>query len=164
MGEAILRLECDAMNSDFAPSFQLPACPLCSSEFNLERPFWRTARHTSKTTGVPHYTAAGCAHALEVFGAKMQDDPEIIILLEEAWQNTVDQLFAVKVEKWPILAVEKFKRELAGKNSIRGMTERLDFGPETPTQPPTAAAPPPRREPAPRVIRDPASGETQELF
>jgi len=146
------------MSSDFAPTFQLAACPACSSLVAIDRPFWRLARNTSAARHARVWSVSGCEHAVEVFGlGKLYDDQEIATLAEEAWTARVDQLFAVKVERWPELAVDKFKRELAGRNHLRGMTERLEFGSSSPAEAPPAPRPP--TKPA-RVIRDPSSGET----
>ncbi len=136
MGRTVLELE-HPMNS-FTPSFRLPACPACSTMAALERPYWRLASNVTRARGVNCYTAVACRHAAEVFTTgKLWDDPEIMQLVEESWAARVEKLFAEKTANWPVLQVDRFRRELGDKATLRGSTESLalTFPPDGPAQP-----------------------------
>lgn len=114
------------MPEEFQPSFRLPACPACSSVVNAERPIWRLARNLSIAKGVKHWTLSGCKHAAEVAKPeKIHSDPDEIALVEEAWKHATEAMFEAKTAGWPVLQVEKFRRELDDENTLPGSTGRL---------------------------------------
>jgi hypothetical protein len=141
------------------PSFQLPPCPACSTISSIERPFWKLARHTAARDHRKAYQMIGCAHVQQVTKdpSRLYSDEVEIELMEDAWQHVADQLFEAKVAAWPVVSIERFRRELEGRQFLPGTTDSLPLDFEAP------AAPPPPAPSHPRVIRDPASGETHEL-
>jgi hypothetical protein len=109
------------------PTFNLPPCPVCSTISSIERPFWKNARHTAKRTGVNAYQLIGCSHAMQVLKDqwKLYSDADEIELVEGAWQHLAEQLFDDKVRTWPVLSIEKFRRELNGDHFLPGVTAAL---------------------------------------
>ena len=121
----------------FEPSFRLPACPACSTMAALERPYWRLAANVTRARGVKCYTGVGCRHAAEIFSpGKIWDDLDIMQLVEESWAARVEKLFVEKTADWPVLQVDRFRRELGDKTTLRGATDSLDL-----TFPPASPAP-----------------------
>lgn len=124
--------------SSFEPSFRLPACPACSTMASLERPYWRLAANVTRARGVKCYTGVGCRHAAEIFTpGKIWDDSEIMQLVEESWAARVEKLFSEKTNGWPVLQIDRFRRELGDRTTLRGATESLEltFPPDLPAQP-----------------------------
>ncbi len=96
-----------------APSFTLPACPICSSILLVERPFWRSARMVTHATGKPHFVLTGCEHAMPPGRPPMiYGDPEEWAFAEENWATVAAALLADRVASWEPAAVERFCREI----------------------------------------------------
>ena len=118
-----------------APTFQLPACPACSSILALERPMWKLARRTTAARRVQCWGLVGCSHAAEVSKpGTIYDDLELVELVESAWAARVVDLFAAKTARWPAHAAEAFGRALADRPGFKGLTIPLCFPPAPPAQ------------------------------
>lgn len=115
--------------SDFAPSFLLPPCPACSTHSTVERPFWKMARHTTRSSGRQTWALVGCAHVAEVSPpGKLHDDPELIALVEDAWSHHAHGLFDEKVAGWSAKARDDFRRNLNGRAPLApGDAGALEF-------------------------------------
>ncbi len=119
-----------------APTFVLPACPVCSHPSALERPYWHHAARTTAKTGKRHVMWVGCKHAqsLRATYPISADSPEVATA-EAAWTAEVNKLFTVRTAGWDGVRREKFRREIVGRAFLPGTTETLNLSPaETPAQ------------------------------
>ena len=116
-----------------APSFSLPPCPACSSTLAVYRPIWRLCRHTTKKTGRPTFALVGCRHVAEVCPQnKFRDDPAVWAVIEDAWNETANRLFAEKTAAWPVREVERFRRVLDADTALPGTIKELILTPAEP--------------------------------
>ena len=96
-----------------APTFILPACPLCSTIVEPARPSWRNAANTSEKRGSPCFIFVGCKHALEIGEPfAIHDGPEAWGIVEDAWTERARQLFEARTETWTPEARDRLRREL----------------------------------------------------
>lgn len=117
-----------------APTFHLPACPLCSNLHHDERPFWRFAHNTSRKRGTNCYALSGCEHAVEVNADKIRGEPAEWALVEDAWAEFVERAFDSRTEGMPAGARRAFRDLIDGRSRLPGATDPLPLSPEVPAQ------------------------------
>lgn len=122
--------------SGATPTFLLPACALCSSRGDMEKPTWKYCSNTSAKRGVRSYSFVGCRHAAEVAPAlQIYDNPADWARIEAAWLAKTEQLFATRTARWTDAQRESFRRALLARAWLPGATEPLNLSPaETPAQ------------------------------